>query len=165
MGCAVQSSLFEARTYVTVVEIVTEIVIAITVISFAIMLLSSTTVVSVIITPIVAAPIVVVIIAVVVEAAVIITGGISTVAAVASVSSIVVWVATGSSIVHSAVAWAGGRTRATLTRPERSTGVLATPTSRARHGWAHGMFISLNHGCMEIRLQIFADILDFRGVR
>jgi hypothetical protein len=114
--------------------------------------------------PIVAALIVVVIIAVVVEAAVIITGGISTVVAVASVSSVVVWVATGSSIVHSAVAWAGGCTRAMLTRSERSTGVLATPASRARHGWARGPFISLNHGCLEISLQIFANILDFRGV-
>jgi hypothetical protein len=107
MGRTVQSSLFNVRTYVTVVEVVTEMVIAITAISFATILLSLTTVVPVIITPVVAAPIVVVVIAAVVEAAVIIMGRVSTVAAVASISSVVAWVATRSSVVHNAVARVG----------------------------------------------------------
>jgi hypothetical protein len=92
------------RTHVTVVEVVMEIIIAITAISFATILLFLTTVVPVIITPVVAAPIVVVIIVVVVEAMIIITGRISTVAADASFSSVVAWVVTRSSMVHSAVA-------------------------------------------------------------
>jgi prepilin signal peptidase PulO-like enzyme (type II secretory pathway) len=104
MRRTVQSSLFNARTYVTVVEVVTEIVIAITAISFATILLSLTMVVPVIITPVVAAPIVIVVIAAVVEAVAIITGRVSTIAAIASVSSIIAWIGTRSSVVNNAVA-------------------------------------------------------------
>jgi hypothetical protein len=52
-----------------------------------------------------------------------------------------------------------------LRRPERSTGVLTAPASRARHGRPHGTFIGLNHGRLEISLQILLDVLDFWGIR
>jgi hypothetical protein len=96
------------------------------------------------------------------EAAVIITGRVSTIAVVTSVSS---WIDTRSSIVHNVVVYASGCAWATLTRPERSTGVLAAPASRARHRRPHGTFIGLNHGCLEISLQILLDVLDFWGIQ
>jgi hypothetical protein len=39
--------------------------------------------------------------------------------------------------------------------------VLAAPASRARRRWAYGTFIGLNHGHLEISLQILLDVLDF----
>jgi hypothetical protein len=157
----VPSSLFNARTQVTVVEVVTEIVIAIMAISFITILLSLTTMVPVVITSVVAAPVVIVVIVAVAEAAVIIAGRVSTIAVVASVSS---WIDTRSSVVHNMVVSANGCAWAMLTRPKTSTGVLAAPASRARHEQPHGMFISLNHGRLEISLQIFSDVLDFWGI-
>jgi hypothetical protein len=162
MGRTVSSSLFNTRTQVTVVEVATEIVIAIMAISFITVLLSLMMMVPVVITSVVAAPIIVVVIAAVAEAAVIITGRVSTIVVVASVSS---WIDTRSSVVHNVVVCASGCTWATLTRPERSTGVLAAPASRARHGRPHDTFIGLNYGRLKISLQILLDVLDFWGIR
>jgi hypothetical protein len=105
MGRTVLSSLFNARTHVAVVEVMTEIVIAIMEISFITVLLFLTTVVPVVITPVVAAPVIVVVIAAVAEAMVIIAGRVSTIAVVASVSS---WIDTRSSVVHNMVVCASG---------------------------------------------------------
>jgi hypothetical protein len=93
-----------------VVKVVTEIVIAITAISFVTILLSLTTVVLMVITPVVAAPVVVVVIAAMVELAIIIVGRVSTIAIIASVSS---WINTRSYVVSMIivayiVVWAGG---------------------------------------------------------
>jgi hypothetical protein len=125
-----------------------EIVIAIMAISFVTVLLSLTTVVSVVITPVVAVSVVVIVIAAVAEVAIIIVGRVSVITIVASVSS---WIDTRSCVVHNVVVCASG--------------CASAPTSRARHGRPHGTFIGLNHGRLEISLQMLLNILDFRGIR
>jgi hypothetical protein len=140
----VLSSLFDARTYVTVVEVAMEIVIAIAAISFITVLLPSTTVVPVVITSVIAASVIIIVIVAVVELAIIIAGRVPAIIVIAAVSP---WIDARSHVIVVAymVVWVGGCSEATLTRPEGSTRVLAAPASRARRRWAYGTFIGLNH--------------------
>jgi hypothetical protein len=91
-----------------VVEVTTEIVIAITAISFVTVLLPSTTVVPMVITPVITASVIIVVIMAVVELAIIITGKVPTIVVIAAVSP---WIDAKSHviIVANMVVWAEGR--------------------------------------------------------
>jgi hypothetical protein len=86
---------------------VTEIVIAITAISFVTVLLPSTTVVPMVIMPVIAASVIIVVIMAVVELAIIITGRVPAIVVIAAVSP---WIDARSHVIVIAymVVWAGG---------------------------------------------------------
>jgi hypothetical protein len=90
-----------------VVEVATEIVIAIMAISFFTVLLPLTTVVPVVITPVIAASVVIVVIAVVVELDIIVVGRVLVIVVIASVSPCID-ARSHVIIIAYVVVWAGG---------------------------------------------------------